>query len=483
MEKGPVEPERPTTTSGSLLGRDEMNFAEFPLALLTDRVPSDLKTLEVEDRIYDERKKHFVHRRLTITASDKYGLPTPKDEDVLLALIQLTKQTNQCTDRRVSFSRAELLKLLDWPRTGPSYERVLLALCRWSTVFFFYENSWWENRRQSFESRGFNILDNFELNDGRQAPELGGRIEAPNSRFSWNEIVFGSFEAGYLKRLDFAFYLGLKHAVSKRMYRFLDKRFHHSSTLKFALDPFAFEKIGLSRGYSDSGKIKEKLRPALDELTTAGFLEPMSRGERYTRLGRGAWSITFIRRVPKAEPGPRPPAPSPLEADLIRRGVTPTTAAELVVASVEEHIRARIEVFDWLVAKKDRRISKSPAGYLVDSIRKGYAAPKGFESQADRARRLAAEEAQQRPVAEAQRRAEAEQQAREEADQARMTAYWDSLSPEAQEQLRAEAIAQADALFAGPYRQHQHSNSERAEFWLKIILANHISKLLDGQGP
>jgi hypothetical protein len=87
MDQGPVEPERPTTASGSLLGRDEMNFAEFPLALLTDRASSDLKTLEAEDRIYDERKGQFVHRKLTITASDKYGLPTPKDEDVLLGLI------------------------------------------------------------------------------------------------------------------------------------------------------------------------------------------------------------------------------------------------------------------------------------------------------------------------------------------------------------------------------------------------------------
>src|SRR3954451_13184558 len=150
MDKGPVEPERPTTAPGSPLGRDEMNFAEFPLALLTDRAPSDLKTLEAEDRIYDERKGQFVHRKLTITASDKYGLPTPKHEDVLLTLIQLTKQANQFTDRRVSFSRAELLKLLGWPRTGTSYERMRLAFCRWTTVFFLYENSWWENKRQSF---------------------------------------------------------------------------------------------------------------------------------------------------------------------------------------------------------------------------------------------------------------------------------------------------------------------------------------------
>src|SRR5688572_17387889 len=102
MDEGLVEHrEKPQPASAaSFLGRDEMNFAEFPLALLTDRAPSDVKTLEAEDQIYDERKGQPLSRKLTITASDKYGLTTAKDEDVLLALIQLTKEANNFTDRR-----------------------------------------------------------------------------------------------------------------------------------------------------------------------------------------------------------------------------------------------------------------------------------------------------------------------------------------------------------------------------------------------
>src|SRR3954471_19290365 len=103
MDEGLVEQQKPSAVPAvGVLGRDEMNFAEFPLALLTDRAPSDLKTLEAEDQIYDERKGQLVSRKLTITSSDKYGLTTPKDEDVLLALIQLTKEANNFTDRRVS---------------------------------------------------------------------------------------------------------------------------------------------------------------------------------------------------------------------------------------------------------------------------------------------------------------------------------------------------------------------------------------------
>ena len=470
----------PTATVTSILGRDEMNFAEFPLGLLTDRAPKDQKTIKAEDQIYDERRGQFVTRKLTITAADEYGLTTPTDEDVLLALIQLTKQANNFTDRRVSFSRAELLKLLGWPRNGTSYERLVLAFCRWSTVFFLYENSWWENRKQSFETRGFNIIDNFELNDGRQSSGPGEQMEFPFCRFSWNEIVFGSFEAGYLKRLDFAFYLRLRHPTSKRLYRFLDKRFHHGTTLKFDLNHVALEKIGLSRSYRDSGKIKEKLQPAIDELTETGFLEPMSRNERYTKLGRGEWTVTFIRATPRVGQTARRSEPSQLEKELIARGVTPVTAAELVTAFVEEHIQARIEVFDWLAAKKDKRVSKNPAGYLADSIRKGYAAPKGFEAKADREKRLQAEAEKRQKAEEAKRRAEADEHARQEAEQARIRPYFDSLSPEEQERLRADALANANSFFMQQYRRNENDPAISGRY-LKLIIDTHISSLLASQ--
>ena len=466
----------------NILGRDEMNFAEFPLALLTDRPPSDLKTYEVEAQILDDKRGQLVTRKLVITASDKYGITTPKDEDVLLALIQLTKEANNFTDRRVQFSRAELLKLLTWTRTGTNYERILLALCRWSTVFFLYENSWWENSRQSFETQGFNVIDNFKLSDGRHSSGPPGQMEFPFSSFSWNEVVFESFQSGYLKRLDFEFYLRLKHATSKRMYRFLDKRFHRGSTQKFNLSQFAFEKIGLSRSYSDSGKLKEKLQPAIDELTEAGFLEPMSREERYAKLGRAEWSVTFIRRAPRVEGGKaRAAEQSLLEKALIERGITPATAAELVGGFVEEHIQTRIDAFDWLAAKKDKRVSKNPAGYLADSIRKGYTPPKGFVSTAEREKKRTAEQERTRQAQEAKQRAEEMQKAREEAEQSRIAAYLETLTADEREAFEAEAIANANPFFVQQLRRSK-GNPETEARYLKLIVDTHVSGILESHG-
>ena len=73
-------------------------------------------------------------------------------------------------------------------------------------------------------------------------------------------MVFRSFQAGFLKQLDLDFYRRLKLATAKRIYRFLDKRFHFSSSLRFKLPVFACEHIGLSRSY-DAAQLKRRLSP------------------------------------------------------------------------------------------------------------------------------------------------------------------------------------------------------------------------------
>src|SRR3954468_1855597 len=98
----------------TLIGRDEMNLAEFPIALLADRVPDGQKTIYFEDQ----------HGQLTVTGSDAYGLPTATDTDVIVALIYLTKLRNDFRDVKVNFSRYELINLLNWSDEGWSYKRL-----------------------------------------------------------------------------------------------------------------------------------------------------------------------------------------------------------------------------------------------------------------------------------------------------------------------------------------------------------------------
>src|SRR5262249_59168111 len=105
-------------------------------------------------------------------------------------------------------------------------------------------------------------------------------------------------------------------------------------------------------------------------------------------------------------------------------------------------IQRKIDVFDWLAEKQDKRIAKSPAGYLVSSIEKDYADPKGFVSRAERQRREEERQAKERKAAEKRRR-EKEQEAHKRAEPQAVTAYWESLTPEQQAELDAAATARA----------------------------------------
>lgn len=479
------EDQEPRKLSRVISGRDELNLAEFPLTVLSRHVSPEDKVRVFEDRIRDQGSGELITRRLTVSADETYGLPTPLDDDVIVGLIQLTKAANNFTDRTVSFSRYQLIELLGWPYSGQSFRRLDESLNRWLGVTLRYENAWWDKSAQSWVSEGFHMLDNLTLyhqDTIRRMRKAGRQTPLPFSSFSWNKVVFRSFQAENLKRLDLSLYFHLNLPASKRAYRFLDKRFYRCSKLEFDLRDFACEHIGLSRNHT-AAKLKEKLQPALDELEAAGFLEPLDRTERYVNVSRGEWKIILIRKHPEPAKPPRSIdastllKPSELESGLVARGVTPVTAAELVGAYPAEHIEARLEVFDWLIGKQDKRVTKSPAGYLADSIRKGYAPPKGFESKADRAKRTAAEEAKRRKAHEAKLRAEAEEKAREQAEAARIRSYIEALPPEGREQLEKDALANANPFFFGRYRDSKSEPETRARY-LKLIVDTHVSGIL-----
>jgi hypothetical protein len=144
--------------------KDELNLAEFPIAALTDRIPDGQTTLVFEDRL-DQKEGPPIVRRLTIMAPSKHGLPAAVDDEVIVGLIQLTKRRNNFTDPKVSFSRYELIELLGWPQTGPSYRRVEEALHRWVGVVLMYENAWWDNSAKSWVDENFHILEHVTLYD------------------------------------------------------------------------------------------------------------------------------------------------------------------------------------------------------------------------------------------------------------------------------------------------------------------------------
>jgi hypothetical protein len=458
------------------LGRDEMNLAEFPITLLADRVPKDQKEAVYQDEIYDERSGLTLSRKLTIQAGN-CGLTTALDDEVILCLIQLTKQKTNFTSRRLEFSRHELVQLLGWSVGGPSYDRIETSLDRWTSVYLKYENAWRDNRTKTWTSKGFHIIEAFELNDTRT---VGDQLDLIPSYILWNEIIFESFQAGYLKPLDYDLCMGLSNSTAKRMYRFLDKRFHHRPDWTFDLKELAHEHIGLGRNYDGPAHLKRKMLPAIAELESINFLEPLPESDRFQKNGKD-WKIRLIQKGGIVTPQPvaandSEPEPPALAIELINRGITKATAAELVQKHLAETIQLKIDVWDWLVEKQDKRVAKSPEGYLVKSIWDDYKAPKGFIPAAERKQQQEAKAARERLEAEG-RRHKQEADAQERREKELIIGFWDDLSKEQHAEHEAAAIAQADAealklIEAGPVKK----------YGMTIIRHSYARKLLQSQG-
>lgn len=447
-------------------GRDELNLAEFPITLLSDRVPKGCKTLVFEVEPRDRATGKVAQRRLTITGSDAYGLPTALDDEILVALIQLTKVKNDFTDQEVFFSQYELIEVLRWPHDGRSYARIEESIRRWTGVTLYYDNAWWNKETGTWMDENFHIIDKSSLvaRETKRVRRALGQHDLALSSFKWSDVIFRSFQAGSLKRLDVDAYFSFKTSVAKRMYRFLDKRFWVKDRWEFDLKDFAFEHIGLSRAYNVA-QIKNKLQPAIDELTgeteeRAAFLVPMDQSDRYVKIGKGRWVIIMARKTgPSQLVTPSEPVPeaSGLVAELLRRGVTPETAGELVAENPADQVALRLEVFDWLIETKNRRVIKeSPVGYLVSSIRNRYVSlPKGFEPKAIRMGREAAKREAEARALEAKKR-EHEVARREREVARKVKAYWDGLSEAEQARVSEEALEAAGPEAREAYRKQNH---------------------------
>ncbi len=446
------------------LGADELNVAEFPLAAITHRLDSDVRTLTFEDKIFDEGNQQPVHRKLVISASDHFGLPTPRDSDVLLVLLYLTNLRNGLTDRTVRFSRYELVKLLGWDQGGRSYRRLDESLNRWAGVTLYYNHAWWDRSGRKWRSRTFHVIESVELR-GRD-----DRDDDALSACTWNEVLFQSLEANNLKRLDLELYFRLQNPAARQAFRFLDKRFYCKKHLEFDLRTFACEHVGFARSY-DTAQLKRRLQSALDELESVGFLESLPAAKRYLKRGRGDWVI-FLNRARKAESLADPEVDkTPTQVDLlVERGVSRARAGELCRQFPAERIAEKVRYLDWLVAKQDRRVAKNPPGFLIEAIRQDYPLPRelddhcGRPSQPSRSTRPRA-----MPV-------ERLRQAESVANDADFDQFWATLDESSRGEHERLAIAAAESFHATTYHRLRAAGGALFDSFRRELIANHLRR-------
>jgi hypothetical protein len=445
MEAAEQLPLFPDLVSEYREGKDELNLAEFPIAALSNRVGQDIKTIVFEDDTFDRSTGKLVKRSLTITASDAYGLPTAADDEILLGLVQLSRQQGFISPR-VYFTVYQLLRIIGWQTSTKNYRRVNDALNRWLGVSLYYDNAWRDKATNQWVNQKFHFLDNVEIYKQGSATTSG---KEGISSVKWNEMVFRSFQSGNLKALDFQVFRQLDTAIAKRMFRFLDKRFYMRTRLSFELERFAFDKMGLPRGYADSAQIKRRLMPGIEELEAAGFIKAVPASERFSKARSGDWEVHFEKKQSETEvEQPKLNLDvedlSPTEGRLVGHGVTRAQARRMVSEFDDERIVAQLEALEYLLIRDDGRAPDNRAGWLVAAIQGNYAMPKGFKSQEQKEAEARSKEAKARQRKLSQERKTAQQNAEEQAmreEDEKVAAYLATLSALEMAALEADALA------------------------------------------
>jgi hypothetical protein len=459
-------------------GKDELNLAEFPIAALSNRVDQDTKTIIFEDSTFDQASGQIIRRSLTITASDAFGLPAASDDEVLLGLIQLTRQQG-FTSPKVYFTPYKLMQILGWPTTTKNYRRLTDALNRWLGVSLFYDNAWRDRRSGQWVDQKFHFLDNVSIHRPGQKS-----LDGPQgySYVKWNEVVFKSFQSGNLKALDFQTYTRLDSAIAKRMYRFLDKRFYKRSKLVFHLEKFAFDKLGLPRSYNDIAQLKRRLLPGILELEQVGFLKPVVPKLRFTKSRIGVWEVTFERFV---EDNAEPTLPidvdelSPLEGRLIGHGMSKPQAERLVSEYDESAIETQIDALEYLMATKPDKVPENRAGWLVKAITDSYATPRGFKNRQQLELEEKLKETKKERATKAKLQREDEERLRKEklektyeAEEQLVQSYLEVLSAEQRQDIEITAL-----------KRSPHGRGRLSAQMREVIIHNFVLELIREGGP
>lgn len=249
-------------------GKDEMNLAVLPIALLGRNDTRDV--IEYYGTFWNgEKQERMVW---IVRGAAGLGLPSEFAERVLVALLYLGAQSN-FAERRMEFTPYQILTILGHTINGRNYQAVEHALAQLHGVTITSDKAWIEKKKDGSQrrvttKRGFHILDEYYLHYTEDEDD----DEGDTSFIVWGSRVWRNLQAGYIRQLDIDFYYAIDLPLARRLFRFLDKMTHYKPYTPYSIDIFDLSnKLGLAQ-YQYASHLKRPLSAAADELVARGYL-------------------------------------------------------------------------------------------------------------------------------------------------------------------------------------------------------------------
>lgn len=343
---------------------DEFNLATFPISVLDKKAQSSREPLVFQDTILWNGER--IERMWKVFPHPEKGFPGPIDDDVLMALLELTRE--QGGAKKVYFSRYDLLKRLAWPINASYYHRLAESFKKLAAVRVEAINAFGDRNKKRFVNMGLSFIQEWKLN-----PETRGGERS--SYVIWSDRIAESIHQELTRYLDASFYFDeLTSPIERRLFRYLDNHFEGKQlTLVLNVRDLSHEHLGMSRQYRYISQIMQRLEPALNRFVEKGYLESWLLAGESLHLYK---KPDFVSRVQLAlpfltacEPEGVPAARRELETLLVERGVAPSVAARLCRGDTEEarsRIDRAVQYFDAELAAG--KTFANPGGFLVSLV-------------------------------------------------------------------------------------------------------------------
>lgn len=456
-------------------GRDQMDLLECSVSGADKKPDFDTRSLSFARQCKHPQTGEPVDRSWLITFSAEYGRPTPKDDDVFVALMKVSQAAGLMSTSEVGvevtpevhFSCYQLIKILNWPDKGQSYQAIDDALNRIGGVWINAKNYRWDPEVEEFYDAKFHIIDKVFLYERDKYDRALKRARAegkdrPTSAVWWSSVMLESFQAGNVRRLDLEVYNSLSNPIARKLYRYLGKQFWTDTSgrpkrrqHKIGIHELCHEKLGYRESEKRTSRLKDKVRPAIEELEARGIYG--LRHEFDQEYGR--CDVVFRceqRSVVKERSADMPPLVAKLVELRVRR--------EDAEAAVAQHEPERIieDIEDALFRERKGLLKGTKAGCLASMLKASepWDRPPGFESSIERERKKKAAAARRQ-----KERDEAKQKQAEEAERAaRMRAEFNSflatLSDEERESYADQAVNEYRIYFGRRIQESKRAGEE-----------------------
>ena len=292
----------------------ELGLTEYPLYLLSRRVPAGTEAIEWEQQRYVDGRP--VTQRWKLAGNPATGgLPTAADGEAFMALRYAAQQAGLKSPYVALNSVWSLFRQLGHTDSGTVYRRFKQALLKWTGVKVVTNYALWDPRQKRYEvTSAFGIIDEVRFIESTerqrsQTPKLLGHIRL-------SDYLYRRLTDGQTFDLDFNEWCQLDHPATRRAYEYLEKqrgRGHASHSIEIRA---LLIKLGYARASVERYPVKKcrqllrethsgrQRRPAgLELLKERGYLASYG----FRRNPRGETIVLVRWGTKKDAPGARNP--------------------------------------------------------------------------------------------------------------------------------------------------------------------------------